>query len=148
MQVKLSTRHLSGTPTPEDLLSSTLQGIFRYFPLVDRSCVVCEVAQSARAIAHYSRRVFIHRHVRNTLTIEELIVPSWSELDQFFAELEKKLISVKQASDLSGFDASHVRHLLINRKLLGIKLGRDWWTTQEAVDLYLETDRRPGPKTD
>lgn len=83
-----------------------------------------------------------------TLTTKDRIVPSWSELEQFFAELDKKLISVQQASEQSGFDTGHVRRLLIDKKLLGIKVGRDWLTTREAVALYMETDRRPGPKID
>lgn len=73
---------------------------------------------------------------------------SQGKLEQFFAELESKLISVQQASDLSGFQPSHVRNLLVTKRMLGIKLGRDWWTTQEAVEAYLQTERRPGPKTD
>ena len=73
---------------------------------------------------------------------------SWGELEQFFSGLEKKLISVDDASERSGLADGHLRHLLKRQKLLGVKLGRDWWTTNEAVDLYLETDRRPGPKVE
>ena len=73
---------------------------------------------------------------------------SQSELGEFFTELKRKLWSVDTASEYSGFHRNHVRNRLSNGDILGVKLGRDWWTTKEAVDLYLETDRRPGPKTD
>lgn len=75
-------------------------------------------------------------------------MPSRSELEQFFAELERKLISVQQASALSGLAEGHLRYLLQRQKLLGIKLGRDWWTTAEAVEAYIKSERRPGPKAD
>lgn len=75
-------------------------------------------------------------------------MPSLGELERFFAELESKLISVRQASEMSGFQTSHIRNLLVTKRMLGIKLGRDWWTTREAVEAYLQTERRPGPKTD
>ncbi|MCB0128059.1 MAG: hypothetical protein KDE58_37600 [Caldilineaceae bacterium] len=83
-----------------------------------------------------------------TLTTEEWIVPSQGELEQFFAELASKLISVQQAADASGFQPSHIRNLLVTQRLLGIKLGRDWWTTRDAVEMYVQSERRPGPKTD
>lgn len=76
------------------------------------------------------------------------MVPSQRELDQFFAELEKKLISVQRASELSGLAAGHVRYLLQHKQMAGVKLGRDWWTTEEAVEIYIKSERRPGPKTD
>ena len=38
---------------------------------------------------------------------------------------------------------------LIGRgEVAGIKIGRNWVTTEEAVREYLSKDRRPGPKTD
>ena len=73
---------------------------------------------------------------------------SQGELKEYFAELKRNLWSVETAADYSGFHANHVRNRLSNGDILGVKLGRDWWTTKEAVDLYLEMDRRPGPKTD
>lgn len=75
-------------------------------------------------------------------------MPDQSNLAKFFAELERKLISVKHAAAISGFQMSHIRNLLVTRRMLGVKLGRDWWTTQEAVEAYLQTERRPGPRTD
>lgn len=51
-----------------------------------------------------------------TLTTQESLLPSQRELDQFFAELEKKLISVQRASELSDLAAGHVRYLLQQRQ--------------------------------
>lgn len=76
------------------------------------------------------------------------IVSSQRELEQFFAELERQLISVQRASELSGLAAGHIRYLLQHKSLAGVKLGRDWWTTAEAVEAYIKLERRPGPKTD
>ena len=69
------------------------------------------------------------------------------ELQKFFAEIEARLISVQQAAAIGGFQKSHIRNLLAQGTIPGIKLGRDWWTTREVVEAYLNTERRPGPKT-
>ena len=70
------------------------------------------------------------------------------ELRRFFADIEARLISVKQAADLSGFQPSYIRRLLVRGTIPGVRLGRDWWTTREAIEAYMKTERRPGPKTD
>ena len=57
-----------------------------------------------------------------------------------------KLISVIQASEISGLSTRHIRLLLGQGKLSGVKLGRDWFTTEQALENYMATDRRPGPK--
>lgn len=73
-------------------------------------------------------------------------MPNQDNLHQFFAEIEARLISVQQAADISGFQRSHIRNLLVQGTIPGIKLGRDWWTTRDAIEAYLSTERRPGPK--
>ena len=55
-------------------------------------------------------------------------------------------ISVKEAAEYTGYSGGHIRHLLINRLVEGRKFGRDWFTTKEALDRYLATNPRPGPK--
>lgn len=70
------------------------------------------------------------------------------ELEDFFAEVNRRLWSVDAAATYSGFHRNHIRNRLTKGEILGLKLGRDWWTTKEAVDLYLEQDRRPGPKSE
>ena len=62
--------------------------------------------------------------------------PGWDEL-----------ISLKEAAELSGLSYSHIRYLARNGELIARKLGRDWFTTEQAVNQYLARDRRPGPKS-
>ncbi len=57
------------------------------------------------------------------------------------------LISFAEAAKISGLTPSHLRRLAINKKIWAIKLGRDWATTKTAIQEYLETDRRTGPKS-
>jgi len=57
-----------------------------------------------------------------------------------------ELISLREASELSGLSAGHLRLLVRRGKLWGVKLGRNWVTTTQAIEEYLAQDRRPGPK--
>ena len=56
-------------------------------------------------------------------------------------------ISVKEAAEYTGYSRAHVCYLLARGLVEGRKFGRDWFTTKEALDRYLATDPRPGPKT-
>ncbi len=56
------------------------------------------------------------------------------------------LISLKDAAEQSGLSHAHLRLLVRQGKVWGKKLGRDWFTTLQAVREYLARDRRPGPK--
>ncbi len=60
----------------------------------------------------------------------------------------EELISLHKAAKLSGLSAGHLRLLVSREQLWGIKVGRNWVTTEQAVREYLARDRRPGPKTD
>ena len=55
-------------------------------------------------------------------------------------------ITVKEASEISGYTASHLRRLLIEGKLKGGKFGFVWFTTAAALEAYKATNPRPGPK--
>jgi hypothetical protein len=57
-----------------------------------------------------------------------------------------ELISLREASKLSRLSAGHLRLLVSRGKLWGMKIGRNWVTTAQAVEEYLAQDRRPGPK--
>jgi excisionase family DNA binding protein len=57
------------------------------------------------------------------------------------------LITLKEAAELSGLSQSHLRLLVTRGEMWGKKLGRNWFTTAQAVKAYLARDRRPGPKT-
>ena len=57
-----------------------------------------------------------------------------------------ELISLSQAAELSGLSADHVRRLVRQGDLWGIKIGRNWVTTSQAVKEYLASERKPGPR--
>jgi excisionase family DNA binding protein len=60
--------------------------------------------------------------------------------------LTSNLISVTDASDMSGLSTGYIRKLLRRGVLEGVKIGRNWLTTKEAIQAYLNQERRPGPK--
>lgn len=73
-------------------------------------------------------------------------MPSEAEEYAFLDQVAHTLISVTEASTLSGLTPSYLRRLLREQRLAGVKVGRDWFTTEEALRTYLAQDRRPGPK--
>lgn len=56
------------------------------------------------------------------------------------------LIPLSQAAKLSGLSMSQLRLLVSRREIWGVKPGRNWYTTEQAVREYLARDVRPGPK--
>ena len=58
----------------------------------------------------------------------------------------KELITLRQASELCGLTTSHLRRLLGKSKLWGIKIDSIWLTTEYAIQVYLDSNPRPGPK--
>ncbi len=57
------------------------------------------------------------------------------------------LIPLREAADMSGLSHGHLSHLIRQKELWGVKIGRNWVTTREAVREYLARDMRPGPKS-
>jgi hypothetical protein len=57
-----------------------------------------------------------------------------------------ELIPLRKAAEISGLTPGHLRLLVRTGDIWGKKLGRDWFTTPQAVREYLARDRRPGPK--
>ena len=51
--------------------------------------------------------------------------------------VEERLISLREAAALSGLSHAHLRWLARKGKLEATRMGRDWFTTEKAVDLYL-----------
>jgi hypothetical protein len=51
--------------------------------------------------------------------------------------LDERLISLKEAAVLSGLSHSHLQLLARTGRLAARRLGRDWFTTPEAVAAYL-----------
>jgi len=58
----------------------------------------------------------------------------------------KELITFGEAARLSGFTDRHLRNLASKNQLWAVKLGRNWFTTEQAVKEYLAKTRKPGPK--
>ena len=58
-----------------------------------------------------------------------------------------ELIPLREAAELSGLTTRHLRLLVSRGTIWGQKLGRDWFTTTQAVKEYMARDRRPGPKS-
>lgn len=58
-----------------------------------------------------------------------------------------ELITLSEAAELSGFTTRHLRHLAVNGEIWAKKLGRNWFTTAQAVREYLARERKPGPKS-
>ena len=58
-----------------------------------------------------------------------------------------ELIPLKKAAELSGLSQGHLSLLIRQDELWGVKIGRNWVTTEKAVSEYLARDRRPGPKS-
>lgn len=59
----------------------------------------------------------------------------------------EELLSLNKAAERCGVSASHLRLLVREGEVWGMKLGRNWVTTEKAVREYLARDHRPGPKT-
>ena len=57
-----------------------------------------------------------------------------------------QLLSTQEAAEHSGLSDVHLRRLVRLGKVAGVRLGRLWFTTAEAVDAYLAQGHRPGPK--
>jgi len=58
----------------------------------------------------------------------------------------KNLIGIDEAAEYAGFTTRHIRLLLQHGKISGKKIGRDWITTKEELDIYLNQERKPGRK--
>jgi excisionase family DNA binding protein len=58
----------------------------------------------------------------------------------------KDLITFVEAARLSGFTDRYLRKLASENQLWAVKLGRNWFTTEQAVKEYLAKTRKPGPK--
>jgi len=58
----------------------------------------------------------------------------------------KELITFGEAARLSGFTDRHLRKLASEKQLWAVKLGRNWFTTAQAVKDYLAKNIKRGPK--
>ena len=56
------------------------------------------------------------------------------------------LLPLSQAAEISGLSMSHLSLLIRKGELWGMKIGRNWVTTEEAIQDYLAKGLKPGPK--
>jgi len=54
------------------------------------------------------------------------------------------LISLNEASLISGLSSDHLRRLMERGLIKGKKIGRDWITTNNFVMEYIQQKHRPG----
>jgi len=50
-------------------------------------------------------------------------------------------ISLRQASEISGYHPDYLSYLIRKGKIEGRKIGRDWFTTEESVKSYLSSKK-------
>ena len=58
----------------------------------------------------------------------------------------KNCISVKGAANHSGYNMQHLRRLIRNGKLTGMKLGQTWLIDKRTLEAYLENARQTSDK--
>ena len=56
----------------------------------------------------------------------------------------EELISLNEASKITGLSSVHLRHLVSSGKIWGRKIGRNWITSKDAIIDYLKQEKRPG----
>ena len=61
---------------------------------------------------------------------------------------EKKWITVTEAAEKSGYSMRTIQELLKKGKIEGMKPGRDWFTTLEAVMAHKASAKVGRPKKD
>ncbi len=60
--------------------------------------------------------------------------------------MKDELITTNQAAELFNYSNDHISLLLRQGKIIGKKIGRDWFTTAAEVEKYLKYNPKPGPK--
>ena len=55
-------------------------------------------------------------------------------------------LTSKQASAKSGISQAHIRLLMETRKLVGLKVGRDWLVETASLEWYMANRPNRGPK--
>jgi hypothetical protein len=56
------------------------------------------------------------------------------------------LISLQEASQLSGLTQQHLALLIRRGELWGKRIGHSWVTTYQAINQYQALEHKPGPK--
>ena len=79
------------------------------------------------------------------LTVKSIQMPDQPTESDSQPSLDE-LIPLSKAAELSGLSQGHLSLLIRNDEMWGIKIGRNWVTTDKTVREYLARNRRPGPK--
>ncbi len=58
-----------------------------------------------------------------------------------------QVISAREAAEMLGLSQAQITYLLRHGTMKGKKVGREWITTTNAVQLYRSSNPRPGPKS-
>ena len=58
----------------------------------------------------------------------------------------KKLLTTKEASNMTGYTTDHLGLLLRRGDLRGERRGRDWFIAANELLKYVQTNPKPGPK--
>ena len=58
----------------------------------------------------------------------------------------ERLISLAEAAEICGLAPGYLRRLVRTGKMWGLKVARNWVTSEAAVKAYMAMDRQPGPK--
>lgn len=61
-------------------------------------------------------------------------------------QTDRLCIPTLEARQRSGFSSNHLVYLLKVGKLEGVRVGREWLIYIDALDAYLATSRKTGPK--
>ena len=56
-------------------------------------------------------------------------------------------IPLSEASDMTGYSIDHLRRLIQKGKMRGRRIGRNYVTTQSAIQDYIASSPKPGPKS-
>lgn len=67
-------------------------------------------------------------------------------MDDSYTPRLDELITLKEAANRCELSYSHLRRLAREGSVWARKMGTTWLTTEKAVNEYLASDRRPGPK--
>lgn len=58
----------------------------------------------------------------------------------------KGYVTTAEAAEIIGCVDSRVRQLLLDEKLEGEKVGRDWLVLKTSAETYRDSERKRGPK--
>ena len=61
-------------------------------------------------------------------------------------ESNRAVLSVSEASALSGFTRSHVNYLISQGYIDAVKVGSVWLVYEDSLQRYMAAPRKPGPK--